>query len=451
MMKNKIIVNKFGGGILNEKLIPFIEKRLRQQLSKGYQPIAVVSALPGITDFILLFLAKFKSTKSTEGKKNTAQLNQEFLKEMRQKHENAGSSLEKIFANLEKDLAAINRHNTTTISSQSEDAIIAYGERLSASLFASYLNTLDLNAQVFPAEEIPIITDENFKNANILFPISQKNVQKKFIGLRQKIAVIPGFTGKTEKGAITTLGRGGTDTTACFIGAAIKAEKIILWKDVSGVLSADPRIVKDAKTIPFINYQEALEAGKIIHDKAIQYAKMFDTPIEITSLADPRQKTVIRKQTKVKRSPRSEKGAKIVSYKKNLVLFIITDEYKKENDMLSIASQSFSRNNVDVILISNTRYSLQIVADNANGMAQRVLEEIQKEVSKVEAHGVSMVFLVGNFDVQDVNDFNSLLIKLKTDMEISAFLYKNCTRLESVIKTKKIEKIIQALHKKFIR
>mgnify|MGYP001321679526 CR=1 FL=1 len=96
------------------------------------------------------------------------------------------------------------------------------------------------------------------------------------------------------------------------------------------------------------------------------------------------------------------------------------------------------------------RYSLQIVADN-DGSSEKILSELKKKVFKVETYPVNMVFLVGNFDVQDVNDFNSLLIKLKADLEISAFLYKNCTRLEAVIGTDKIENIIRSLYKKFIK
>jgi aspartate kinase len=220
---------------------------------------------------------------------------------------------------------------------------------------------------------------------------------------------------------------------------------VVLWKDVGGVMSANPKIVKTAKTIPFISYQEAEEAGKIIHDKAIQYVKMHDTPIEITSLADPKQKTTVGNIKKLKH------GTKIVSYKKDLVLFTISDESKKENGLLAISSNAFFKHKVDIILISNTQYSIQIVADNANGKANEVYEEINKKVKEVDMHPVSMVYLVGNFDVYDVNDFNAMLIKMKADLEISAFLYKNCTRLEAIIKETNLDKIINVLHRKFIK
>jgi aspartate kinase len=439
----KIIVNKFGGGILKKDLIPFIEKRIKEEIKTGYSPVVVVSALPGVTDELIAI------SKTLKEKKNYKPL----LDKIKEKHtetlvdinlsqENrikATTLLIKTFGELEKNLEKFKE-----ITTKEEDALIAYGEKLSANLFSVYLENLGVPSEVFFAEDLGILTDDNFKNSNILYSQSEKNIQKKFKDL-DIVPIIPGFTGITKNGDTTTLGRGGTDTTACFIGASLRASKVVLWKDVGGVMSANPKIVKTAKTIPFISYQEAEEAGKIIHDKAIQYVKMHDTPIEITSLADPKQKTTVGNIKKLKH------GTKIVSYKKDLVLFTISDESKKENGLLAISSNAFFKHKVDIILISNTQYSIQIVADNANGKANEVYEEINKKVKEVDMHPVSMVYLVGNFDVYDVNDFNAMLIKMKADLEISAFLYKNCTRLEAIIKETNLDKIINVLHRKFIK
>jgi aspartate kinase len=438
-----IIVNKFGGGILKKELIPFIEKRIKEQLKAGYSPVVVVSALPGVTDELIAISNTLKNKKDYKKLLNTLkEKHTQTLIDIHLSQENrikATTLLIKTFGELEKNLG-----NYKEIINKEEDTIIAYGEKLSANLFSVYLENLGTPSEVFFAEDLGILTDNNFKNANILYTQSEKNIQKKFKTL-DTIPVIPGFTGITKNEETTTLGRGGTDTTACFIGAALRASKVVLWKDVGGVMSANPKVVKFAKTIPFISYQEAEEAGKIIHGKAIQYVKLFNTPIEITALADPKKTTKVGKENKIK------KGAKIVSYKKDLILFLLTDESKKENDMLSIVSNAFSKYKVDVILISNTRYSFQIVADNANGKADEVYEEINKKIKEVDMQPVSMIYLVGNFNIKDVNEFNNLLIKMKTDMEISAFLYKNCTRLEAIIKDQNIDRIVNALHKKFIK
>ncbi|MFA6177351.1 MAG: aspartate kinase [Candidatus Paceibacterota bacterium] len=283
-MPKKIIVNKFGGGILIKNFIPLMVERLREQIKDGYQPVVVISALPGVTNELLTikdraFLRKFKKTNFQ------VMIDLGFKKEWQKKAKN---ELNKLFDNMEKDLEL-----DKTISAN-EDKIVAYGEKLSATIFTFYLEMLGLPARRFLAEEIPIMTDDNFRNANIIYKISQKNVQEKINDLKE-IPVIPGFTGKTKEGKTTTLGRGGTDTTACFVGSALRAKKIILWKDVGGVFSADPKIAPEAKNLPTISYREAEKAGRIIHDKAIQYAKLFNTPLEITSLINPKLKTKVGK------------------------------------------------------------------------------------------------------------------------------------------------------------
>jgi aspartate kinase len=244
---------------------------------------------------------------------------------------------------------------------------------------------------------------------------------------------------------ITTLGRGGTDTTACFVGASLNADKIILWKDVGGVLSADPKIIKQAKTIQFINYFEAEEAGKVIHDKAIQYVKMHKTPIEIASLANPKLKTRIGELKKM------EKGAKIVSVKKDLHFILITDENIKLNDLLILVSETFKKYKIDITLISNTRYSLQIIADNKNHQLEKACDELKNKVEEIEVTNASMIFLVGWFDAKDVSNMNDLLVKHDADLLISAFYYENCYRMEAVIKTEDISKIMKVVYKKFIK
>lgn len=283
-MSKKIIVNKFGGGILIKNLIPLMVERLREQIKNGYSPVVVISALPGVTNELLTakdrsFLRKFKEK------------NFQIMKDMGLKKEwgkKTKIELNKLFTEMEKDLKL-----TRTVPAH-EDKLVAYGEKLSATIFTFYLQMLGLPAKIFLAEEIPIITDNNFKNANIVYKISEKNIQEKINDFK-KIPIISGFTGKTNEGQTTTLGRGGTDTTACFVGSALRAKKIILWKDVGGVFSTDPKIAPEAKSIPIISYQEAEKAGKIIHDKAIQYAKLFNTPLEITSLVNPKLKTKVGK------------------------------------------------------------------------------------------------------------------------------------------------------------
>ncbi len=451
-MPKKIIVNKFGGGILKKDLIPLIIKRLKEEVDAEFAPVVVVSAMPGITDSLVNFLITVRDNSLRE--EEACLLITDYIKEMKEIHNKimneAGFDMEwqikirieldKLFYQVEEDLLVI----MATEENILEDRIVSYGEKLSSIIISNYLNFHKIPARGYFAEEIPIMTDNNYNNAHINYDVSEKNISLKLLGAKE-IPVITGFTGLTDDGHTTTLGRGGTDTTACFVGAALRASKIVLWKDVGGVLSADPKIVKEAKTIPFINYLEAEESGKIIHDKAIQYVKMFKTPIEITSILNPKLKTHIGETKKL------EKGARIVSLKKDLNLLLISDENVKVTDLLTTVSQTFQKYKVDIILISNTRYSLQIVADNNNGQLHKIYNELKEKITDIEMTKASMVFLVGWFDAKDVSNFNNLLVKQNANLLISAFYYENCYRMEAVIQTDDINKIIKALYKKFIK
>jgi len=449
-MSKQVIVNKFGGGILKKDLIPLIARRLNEQISSNYYPIVVVSAMPGITDILVSFITKLKELNPKKNEiglfvqnliielkavHNKIIADMEFTKEWR---DEVNIELEKLFFELESNL------NSFLSNSELEDKIVSFGEKFSATILSFYFNFTNIRAERLLAEEIPIITDDNFKNADIDYQISERNINQKLKSIKG-VPVIAGFTGITEKGETTTLGRGGTDTTACFIGAALKAHKIILWKDVGGVLSADPKIVPHAQVMPTISYQEAEESGKIIHEKAIDFVKLHKTPIDITSLSNPKF------FTQIKELKSHKKGTKLISSKKNLTLFLITDEKIKTNEQLIIVTSAFAKYKIEMILISNTRHSLQIVANDNNGMLDNVYKEIESKVHHIKSIKVNMIFLVGNFDINDVNKFNDLLIKLKTGLQISAFLYENCTRMEAVVETNKIDQIIKVLYKKFIK
>ena len=451
-MTKKIIVNKFGGGILKKELVPIITKRLKEQLSSGFSPIAVVSAMPGVTDSLVSVLNKIDSDKLSE--KEATKIIVDFIKDLKAIHnqiiidfgfsknesEKIHIELESLFTQLEDDLLVI----VATEMNSYEDKIVSYGEKLSATILNSYFNNNGLKTKRVLAEEIPIVTDNNFKNANIEYKISEKNTIDKISKITE-IPIIAGFTGITKEGHTTTLGRGGTDTTACFIGAALKATKVVLWKDVGGVLSADPKIIKNTKTISIINYMEAEESGKIIHHKAIQYIKLFHTPLEIASIINPKQKTKIENNKKV------QKGAKIISIKKNLNFILITDEIIKLNDLLITVSETFHKYKLDILLISNTHYSLQLVIDNNNGQLNSAYAELRDKVAKIEMVNTSMIFLVGRFDAKDVSNFNDTLVKMGAELLISAFYYEDCNRIEAVIKTSDINQVVKVLHKKFIK
>jgi aspartate kinase len=246
----QILVIKLGGSVLRDA--PSIKKAaamIREVVQKGYSPTIVVSALKGITDSLI----------DTVKKANP------------------------------------------NASPQEMDEVLSMGERTSARIFSVALSAEGLKSSIIDpaADSWPIITDDNFTDANPLIDEIQKRVQDKILPLIHDgfIPVVCGFVGRTKSGKVTTLGRGGSDTTAVILGSALAAKEVILIKDVDTVFSSDPHIVERPVPIGNLDSEEAfalsLGGAKFLHAKALQY-KVQGVRIRIASLEnDPFGGTVI--------------------------------------------------------------------------------------------------------------------------------------------------------------
>jgi aspartate kinase len=164
-------------------------------------------------------------------------------------------------------------------SLQELDDLLSMGERTSARIFATALKARGLKAcYLDPADEDwPIITDENFGNARPLLSLCFERIQRTITPLLREgfIPVVPGFLGRSKKGSITTLGRGGSDTTAFIVARALRAKQIILVTNVKGIMTADPKIIKNPKKIERIDAETLAGLAdsdvKFIHKKALKY------------------------------------------------------------------------------------------------------------------------------------------------------------------------------------
>jgi aspartate kinase len=159
------------------------------------------------------------------------------------------------------------------------DDILSMGERTSVRVFAAALRNNGVDSCYFDpvAEEWPIITDDTFQNANPNIKECMKNIKSYVLPLIEKgtVPVIAGFVGKTKDGKITTLGRGGSDTTAFLMGEGIDADQIVLVTDAEGIMSSDPKIIQNPKLLPEINVNTLVgladSGAKFIHSKALKY------------------------------------------------------------------------------------------------------------------------------------------------------------------------------------
>jgi aspartokinase/homoserine dehydrogenase 1 len=185
-------------------------------------------------------------------------------------------------------------------SKRSLDLIMSFGERMSCAIITQYLISQNMEVELFDPKQL-IITNDHFGSAQVL-PETYGRV-KDAMGKSKRVSIVPGFIGATEDGVTTTLGRDGSDYTASLIGAGAGAEMIEIWTDVDGVLSADPRSVKNAFVIPELSYQEAMElsyfGAKVIHPSTMLPAIEKDIPILIKNTLNPeRPGSLITKHSK---------------------------------------------------------------------------------------------------------------------------------------------------------
>ena len=175
------------------------------------------------------------------------------------------------------------------ISTRTSDLINSFGERLSTTLIYEILHAQGVDCQYLDARKV-IRTDATFGIASVDFTVTNRQIQEHF-SKTKSLQLITGFIGSTEKGETTTLGRGGSDYTGSIFGAALNAEEIEIWTDVDGMMTADPRKVKNAFTIPTITYSEAMElthfGAKVIYPPSLQPAFAKNIPIRVLNTFNP--------------------------------------------------------------------------------------------------------------------------------------------------------------------
>jgi aspartate kinase len=168
------------------------------------------------------------------------------------------------------------------------DAVIAYGERLSTAMLGAALK-----AETFDGAEAGIVTNERFGEAEPLMELSMFQIRQRLVPLTEarRVAVVSGFIAATQHGVTTTLGRGGSDYTATLLGAGIGADEIWIWSDVDGLMTADPRLVPEARLLDRLTFAEAIEMGKFgaksMHPRALEPAAALAIPVRMKNTFSP--------------------------------------------------------------------------------------------------------------------------------------------------------------------
>ncbi len=283
-------VLKFGGSsISNADRIRHVGTIIRQRQQEDECLAVVLSALGGVTNKLLILAESAARGQNIEAlfqdlENHHSRIISELLPENDQ---NLRSRLEVYYSELKSDLDYISEEKQ--LSSQTLDKFLSYGELLSTEIIANYLSQNGIAAEQLDARKV-VLTDDHYGHAYVHYQKSYNRIRS-YCKDRDRLQIITGFLGATEAGETTTLGRSGSDYSASIFGAALNASTIEIWTDVNGILSADPSIVKDAKTISHLTYEEAMElahaGARVIFPPTMIPAKYKQIPIVIKNTLNP--------------------------------------------------------------------------------------------------------------------------------------------------------------------
>ncbi len=287
---------KFGGtSVGNAEAIARVAD-IVEQAAREHRVLVVCSAMSGVTNLLIE-----AAQRAAAGDAARYQL---IAQELRQKHEAAirallTSDVERIAIHDEVE-ALIDEFETLCYgiyvlreaSPKAMDKVASLGERMSVPIVSALLRQRGVPSCTVSASRL-IVTDDQFQNAGVQFEESEANVRRELLPLLDQglVPVVTGFIGATRDGVVTTLGRGGSDYSAALLGAYVDSDEVWIWTDVDGVMTADPRLVPDARVIPVLSYGEVGEmayfGAKVLHSKTVQPLVERNIPVRVKNTFNP--------------------------------------------------------------------------------------------------------------------------------------------------------------------
>ena len=456
-------VLKFGGSsVANaaniKKVINIIQNK-----SRDHKIIVVVSALGSVTD-LLLKAAALAESNDEAYKDVLLEIETKHLQAVKDllsvQQQSAVLSLVKKVCNELEDICN-GIFLLRELSARTKDRIVSYGELLSSQIIAAKLNENEQLVTWKDAREL-IVTDSNYGVAAVDFPVTEKKVTGFFNETASSLFIVPGFIAADKNNVTTTLGRGGSDYTAAILAAAVNAAVLEIWTDVSGMMTADPRLVNNFKQIPQISYQEAMElshfGAKVIYPPTIQPVMKKGIPVWIKNTFAPEDAgTVIRNEA-------TATGISIqgISSINNIVLLSL-----EGSGMVGIPGfskrlfEALANAAINVILITqgSSEHSICVgVDEHASAKAKTVIDAAfayEIETGKVDPiiveAALSIVAIVGD-NMKNHSGISGKMFSAlgRNGVSIRAIAQGSSERnISAVIATADVKKAINVLHEEF--
>ena len=388
-------VMKFGGTSLGspEAITRCAELVEREIKLSGKKPVIIVSAHSKVTDKLLDAAKKAVKGEIDAPFKAIADRHYEILDGLKLPR----SIAEKNLAELHDLLKGI--HMVKEVTPRLYDYVTSFGERLSSKCFAALLRSRGhKDAEAINAYDLGFQTDSKFMNARPL-PDTYDKINAAFKPHATKLIVVTGFIGKDKNGDITTIGRSGSDFSAAIFGAGLHVEEIQVWKDVPGVMTCDPSLIKTARPLAKLSFEEASElayyGAEVLHPSTMVPAVMRDIPVRVLHTFDPEAPgTLITTKGEID----VKFPIKCIVYKEDQVLINVRSERMlgMEGFMARLFA-IFERHHIVIDMISTSEVSVSLTTNTTDSHKLTALEKDLLELaSKVEVqHAKSIVAVVG--------------------------------------------------------
>jgi aspartate kinase len=332
------------------------------------------------------------------------------------------------------------------------DMLLSTGERITMSLLCIALNELGVEAISLTGSQAGIITNDRHNDARVI-EVRPFRVQDELAN--GKVVVVGGFQGVSYKKDVTTLGRGGSDTSAVALAAALNAERCEIYSDVDGVYTTDPSVIKDAKHLPEISYQQMQEmsmaGAKVLNSQAVQFAKESNIAIYARSTFGPGRETIIRKL-----QPGTASGIKSVVYESDIVRLVVLNVKNNFEEVLKFFKvKEIKLKELNLLEATDknieSKASFIISYKNVYGW-ENIAAELQKKFKKeinIEYY-FGAVSLIG----EGVNEDNNILLdtlNILNGNKIKVYgISTTSFRISLLIKRELLLQAVQILHKRWI-
>ena len=413
----------------------------------------VVSAMSGVTN-LLIEIAQRASKKDLSYRK--------LLREVKKRHLDtflgltprsrvgAREKLDEMFEHLEA--AVLGSFRTRELSAAMLDYIMSFGERFSAHMLTEALRVHGMNSEYLDARAV-IATDNNFGSARVDFAHTDRLLLSHF-RKHKHLQVMTGFIAATEGGKTTTLGRGGSDYTAAIVGAALNVGAIEIWTDVSGIFTADPRLVPKAKVVPELAFEEAGElayfGAKVLHPKTIMPAMRKAIPVKVLNTFKPLEKGTTIVANFAERRLKSHTIEALTVKRPVVAVHINSPEFFDINGFMAKIFEIFDRYRTSIDVVTTSVTSVSVTVENEKYFSSIVRELKKLSEVTVERRKAIICAVGGGINTAAVvGRLFSVLGTQKIPVEMISQEASNVS-ITFVVAAKDAERTLKILHKEYI-